>query len=241
MANCVIHPVPLVEIALDKSVMTYWLNYGQPIRVTGYVWYIEGAGERILVDAGSSAEYVSRLRGIPAKDIQPLDSGLDKLGVSLSDIDLIILTHLHYDHVAQASQFPKARFLVQRDELEFAQNPHPVFASVYIKELFEELNFEVVNGDTKISEEVSVLSTPGHSPGGQSVSIKTAQGVVIIAGLCTIRENFEPSSPVTLPVITPGVHINALKAYDSLLRVKEMADVVVPLHEPEFQQKRRIP
>ncbi len=239
MANCVIHPIPLFEGKRYKSHWTYLIYSGQQTTTVQYVWYIEGTKETILVDAGSNSEYAARL-GYQYKEIQTLDSGLDKLGLSLGDIDLVILTHLHYDHVAQASQFPKARFLVQRDELEFARSPHPVFALAYPKAFFDGLNFEVIDGDTRVCDEVSVLKTPGHTPGGQSVSIKTAQGIAIISGLCTIRENFEPINKTT-PVITPGIHTNPLDAYDSLLRIKEMADIVVPLHDPEYLQTAGVP
>ena len=243
MAGCVIHPIPLVEVKLEKSLITYGLHFGQLATLIGYIWYIEGARDRILVDATGGVEYMSRVRGIPAKNIQTLDAGIGRLGIGPDDIDLVIVTHLHFDHVAQAGQFPKAKLLIQRDELEFAQNPHPAAASGYPKEFFEGLDFEVISGDTRICEEVSVLSTPGHSPGGQSVSVKTAQGIAIIAGLCTIWENFEPASPMkeTTPVIAPGINTNSLDAYDSLLRIKELADIVVPLHDPEFQQKSSIP
>ncbi|GAI41149.1 unnamed protein product, partial [marine sediment metagenome] len=194
------------------------------------------------LDAGGDVEYVTTVVDV-TREFQTLDSGLSKLGISFGDIDLVILTHLHADHVAQAHRFPKARFLVQKDELEFAQNPHPSFTWIYCKEFYSGLDFEVISGDVKICEEVSVISTPGHTPGGQSVVIKTAQGTAIISGLCTIRENFEPPPPIkeTMPVITPGIHTNPIEAYDSLLRIKKMADIVIPLHEVEFAQKSTIP
>ncbi len=239
MADCIIHPIPVCKGERDRSVWTYLRNFGQPITVGQYVWYIQGTKETILVDAGSSTEHAAKL-GQSYKEVQTVDSGLSKLGLSTGDIDLVILTHLHYDHVAQASRFPKARFLIQKDELAFARNPHPVFALAYPKAFFDGLRFEVIDGDTRVCDEVSVLKTPGHTPGGQSVSIKTAQGIVIISGLCTIRENFEPIDKTT-PVITPGIHTNSLDAYDSVLRIKEMADIVVPLHDPEYLQKTSIP
>ena len=245
MANCIIHPIPLFQFQAAKSLVMYRASSDQQVTLCVYAWYIEGTEEKILVDPGGGAEYIlNYLRpGEEVKDIQTLDSGLSKLGLSFSDIDLVIVTHLHFDHVAQASRFPKAKILIQREELEFAQHPHPVAASDYPKEFFEGVNFEVISGDVKICEGVSVLSTPGHSPGGQSVSINTAQGVAIIAGLCTIQENFEPPSPQsrTMLVTPPGVHINALQAYDSVLRIKEMADIIVPPHEPEFLEKSSIP
>jgi len=241
MANCIIHPIPLYQSKGDKSMMTYLVNVGQQGTRGSYVWYIEGAREKILVDAGSSVEAYLRIMGIQVKEIQTLDSGLSQLGLSFGDIDLVILTHLHHDHVAQASRFPNARFLIQRNELEFAQNPHPSVAWYYYKGFFDGLNYEVISGDTKICEEVSVISLPGHTPGGQSVTIKTTQGIIIISGLCTVRDNFEPPPPITLPVIPSGIHTNTIDAYDSLLRIKEMPEIGVPNHDPEYFQKSSNP
>jgi N-acyl homoserine lactone hydrolase len=243
MTHCVIHPIPILESWLDKSLMTYRMNFGQTISSIGYVWYIEGLKEKILIDAGASARYLSEVRGMPAREIQTLESGLGKLGIRFSDIDLVIFTHLHHDHVAEARRFSRAKFLVQKIELEFALNPHPSVAAQYNREFFEGLPFEALNGDTQLSDGLSVLFTPGHTPGGQSVRVKTEKGTAIVTGLCTIRENFEPPSPLakTMPVITPGMHTNALEAYDSAVRIKEAGSIILALHEPEFQQRSSVP
>jgi N-acyl homoserine lactone hydrolase len=242
VGNCVIFPIPLWVSSSDKSGMTYLANLGQSVCVTGYVWYIQGTKERILVDAGGDAEHIMKVRGQPAYNIQTLESGLNKVGISISDVDLIIQTHLHHDHVALASRFPKARILVQRDELEFARNPHPLFRFSYVQEFIDGLNFEVINGDVQVSEEISVLLTSGHSPGGQSVSIKTEQGTAIISGFCCVRENFgAPVGKMSSPVIAPTIHTNLFEAYNSMVRIKEEADIIVPLHDPEFLMKSRIP
>ena len=207
MANCIIRPIPIVRTLEDRSRMTYRLNMGEKINFANYAWYIEGAREKTLVDTGGTIEFFAK-QGALDKAIQTLDTGLSNLGVGFDDVELVILTHLHQDHVAQAPRFTKARFLVQKDELEFALNPHPAVAVSFNKEYFEGLNFEIISGDIKISDEISVISTPGHTPGGQSVCVKTAQGTVVIAGLCSLFENFEPPPPLneTMPVIAPTYH-----------------------------------
>jgi len=239
MADCIIHPIPLFEGKRYLSHWSYLANSGQQVNTVQYVWYIEGSKETIVVDAGSNNKYAARL-GYSYREIQTLDSALGKLGLRPDDIELVILTHLHYDHVAQATRFPRARFLVQKDELEFARNPHPVFALAYPQTFLDGLNFEIIDGDSRVCDEISVIKTPGHTPGGQSVRIETAQGTAVIPGLCTMRENFEPVNK-TVPVITPGIHTNPLDAYDSVLRIKEMADIIVPLHDPENRHKTAIP
>ena len=111
------------------------------------------------------------------------------------------------------------------------------------KSLLEGLDFQVVDGDAKIVEGVSILSTPGHTRGGQSVVVDTAKGKVVISGLCTIRDNFDPPEPIRnlMPVIPPGIHLDAREAFDSLMKIKREADIIVPLHEAEFASQSTIP
>ena len=125
MSHCIIWPIPLVEMTIDKSMMTYRLNFGEPFTQIVYIWYIEGPKEKILVDGGVSADYFVKKRGMPARDIQTLKEGLEKFGLKKTDIDMVILTQLHHDHVAQAKEFTNAKFLIQKTELEFGLNPHP--------------------------------------------------------------------------------------------------------------------
>ena len=236
MANYVVHPIPLARTTLDKSSLTYRRNFGQPYTQLSYIWYLEGPGPKIIVDAGVNSEYLAKVRGIPTTDIQSVAEGLEKFGVSPEDIDIVLITHLHHDHVAQGSQFTNARFIVQEAELDGASNPHPTVAPQYPKHFFAGLNFETITGDKEICDGVSVISTPGHTVGGQSVVVNTSKGKVIICGLCTIQENFEPPENVrkTTPVIPCGVFVNLFDTYDSLLRIKNSADIVVSLHDPKF-------
>jgi glyoxylase-like metal-dependent hydrolase (beta-lactamase superfamily II) len=241
MKNCAIHPIPIFESSLDKSLMTYRMNFGQQVRTVGYVWLIDGLSQKVLVDAGASVRYALS-RGMDAKEIQSLEKGLTNLGITFDDIETIIFTHLHHDHVAEARRFTKARLFVQKAELEFARNPHPSVAAAYPEEFLEGLDFETIDGDAQISEEISVLLTPGHSPGGQSVVVRGGERKAVISGLCTIREIFEPPPEIAklMPVITPGMHTNALEAYDSILRIKGAAEIVIPNHEPDLQSCTRI-
>jgi glyoxylase-like metal-dependent hydrolase (beta-lactamase superfamily II) len=102
-------------------------------------------------------------------------------------------------------------------------------------------NFELVEGDTDIAAGVKTLLTPGHTPGSQSVAVTTDKGTAIISGLCCVSDNLYPPEELGAPVICPGIHTNAAQAFDSLLKVKQMADIAVPLHDVKFSCKGTIP
>lgn len=243
MKHCTICPIPIWVSPSDKSHMTYFANLGQSVCVTGYIWYIEGEKEKIVVDSGGDTEHLARI-GITAHNLQSLEDGLNKAGITAQDVDLIIQTHLHFDHTAFASKFPNARVIVQKRELDFARNPHPVLAGLYDPKLFNHLKLEVVDGDFKISDDINILFTPGHSPGCQSVSIKTDKGTAVIAGPCSILENYNPPplpDGTKLPAIAPAIHSDPFQAYDSLLRIKELADIILPVHDPSFLTRSIIP
>ena len=243
MADLYIRPVPLCKGLRDRSQWTYRIGYGQKVGACNYVWYIEGAGRGILVDCGASAE-LFRKRGRPDEDIQSLEQGLNKAGIGFEDIETIILTHLHWDHVANASRFPHATFILQRKELDFAVNPHPAIAPAYDMAPLTNSKLEVIDGNQEIVEGVRVLLTPGHSPGGQSVTVQTPRGLAVITGFCCALENFFPppeAAKMGFEIVAPGIHTDMLRAYDSVRYVKDLADVVLPLHEPAFQGMDRIP
>jgi N-acyl homoserine lactone hydrolase len=234
-------PMLIVEETNDKSMMTYLMDVGTPISIGVYIWLIEGASKNVLVDAGCSAEFLSGI-GFPAKQISTQEQELAKLGLTVDDIDLVILTHLHVDHARDAGKFKQATFVVQKSELEFAANPHPIQAGWFAQVPADRL--WIVDGDEEILDGIRVLHTPGHTPGTQSVLIETDQGRVCLSGQCTIRDNVDPPDALKqmgVVAITPGIHTNAMQAYDSLIRIQESADQVVPLHDIAYRSVDSIP
>jgi N-acyl homoserine lactone hydrolase len=234
-----IRPLAITELEGPMPGLTYLSGFGETATSTGYIWYIEGSEENMVVDTGGKAETLSML-GFPAKDMQSPEDALGRLGLKCEDIDTVILTHLMFDHFEYARKFKNAKFIVQKEELDYARNPHPLMQYFYmpIQNLLDEVNFDIIEGDKEIIKGVSVLLTPGHSPGSQSVRIKTEKGIAVITGFCCIKENFEEG---IWPVTPPGIHINATQAYDSMLEVKEIADIIIPLHEPTFAKREVIP
>jgi len=169
---------------------------------------------------------------------------LAKVGLKFDDIDILILTQMHLDHVEYARLFRKAKIIIQKKEYDFATNPHPLWAGVYVKDMFANLrNVELVDGDAEITKGVSVLFTPGHTPGTQSVMITSSKGNIILCGLCTIKDNLYPPGELKnlVSFITPGIHTDTMQAYDSMKRIKNTAAHAIPLHDIEFTFRDSIP
>lgn len=103
---------------------------------------------------------------------------------------------------------------------------------------------ETVTADREIVPGLRVIHTPAHTEGGLTVLVDTPSGLAAITGFCVIRENFEPPREVRameLEVIPPGTHVNVYEAYDIVKRVKGLADILLPLHEPAFAAVETIP
>jgi len=233
-----IYPILTCQMKIDKGIFTYLRNYGEKILVPTWAWLIEGADEPILVDTGCSLEGFMEYSVLSTGGEEgiPIESFLQKRGISMSDIKKIIITHLHIDHCLNARKFPEATIIVQEEELKFARNPHPLFSAIYNDAWYEGLHFKTIQGDTEIIPGVKAIFTPGHSAGGQSVSITTEQGEAVITGFCVLDDNFSGKAD-----IIPGPHVDPLKAYDSIVKLRKMADMLIPLHSQRLLNVESLP
>ena len=247
MAEYEIIPLVLGKLPIDKSFMTYLSGCGTRIELSVVSFYVKGGNKNILVDTGAPVKGTEKYWSIePMSEVQTFEEALGKQGLKPKDIDIVIQTHLHWDHVANTAKCTRAKAIVQEDELRFALAPHPLQAGMYGVEFLQGLKFQLVRGDTEIVDGIKVLLTPGHTPGSQSVAIETTKGTAIIAGFCCVRETFEvsPDDMQAIPgwlVYTPGIHTDALAAFDNAVKIKGLADILVPNHEPELVEIEKIP
>ncbi len=238
----VIHPIVMGTKVFDKGMMTYQHDYGKPFTIPIYSWYIEGGDTKILVDTGEmqpirSADREKAIGG----PIYTFEEGLAKYGLTPADINVIIHTHLHNDHCENDYKCENAEIYVHEKELEHIHNPHPLdfrYLEDYIEDVEENGQLRVITEEEKeILPGIRVLHTPAHTEGGLTVFVDTAQGTVALTGFCVIEENLNPPAEIRaqeMEVIPPGTCINPAQAYDIMLRVKSLADIVVPLHEPHY-------
>ncbi|HIC91266.1 MAG TPA: N-acyl homoserine lactonase family protein [Syntrophaceae bacterium] len=237
MKEYVIYPLVVGAKETDQGIMTYLHSYGKRIWIPMYVFYIEGGDKKILVDTGLEQfmvpPEVSQRYGI---EILEFEDALAKVNLKPEDVEIIIHTHLHNDHCENDYKCKNAKVYVQKAEFDFFKNPHPVDHR-YFSDLLDGMDVITMEGDQEIVEGISVMLTPGHTPGGQSVIINTAKGKAVITGFCCNYENF----PKVGPPIIPGVHLNAIDVYESIHKVKKLGGILIPLHDLSIGRMRRIP
>ncbi|HEY2812394.1 MAG TPA: N-acyl homoserine lactonase family protein [Acidimicrobiales bacterium] len=108
-----------------------------------------------------------------------IDAALAAHGHDINEVRLIINSHLHFDHCGNNYRFPGVPIYVQASELDATRAPHYT-VSEWVD--FEGAEYAVIDGDAQVASGVRILSTPGHSPGHQSVVFDTAAGAVVLAG-----------------------------------------------------------
>ncbi len=142
--------------------------------------------ENILIETGIGDKIPDKFKEIyKVEKEKELIQSLEDTGVSSEDIDIVILTHLHFDHCGwntrRASDgrivptFKNARYFIQKAEWERALNPDPRSKASYLRENFLPLeeygNLRLISGDTEITEGIEVILTGGHTQGHQVVLI----------------------------------------------------------------------
>ena len=209
--------------------MTYQKGYGKRIWLPIWAFLVRGDKHNILVDTGldenelfTPAGFIEETGLTPAS----LVDCLAKENLTVSDIDIIINTHLHDDHCGNNSLFGKAVFYVHKSEVDFCNAPHPLDHR-YDNYFIEGQTFTFVENGQEIIPGINVMHSPGHTLGCLSVKIKTGEGAAVITGFCCNQENF----PENGPAVCPGVHLDAMVAWESIQKVKDLGMIILPMHD----------
>ena len=218
---------------VDQGIMTYQRGYGTRIWLPmwSFVLREQAAPNRILLVDTGLEDFVAPEEFAAETGLTALlmEDALKQQGLSPDDVWGVINTHLHDDHCGNNPMFPKARFFVQKAEIEACRHPHPLdyrYDAAYV----EDLDLVPLDGDATIVPGLSVALTPGHTPGSQTVLVETPDGKAVITGMWSNGENY----PATGPAVCPGVHCDAFAAYDTAQRLKDMREhgaVLYALHD----------
>ena len=141
----------------------------------------------------------------------PIKSAFKQIGkIFPDDVDMVVLTHCHTDHIGNVSLFKNAAVYVHEGE----ECTIP--------------NAKIVKEDTEIAKGVRLVHTPGHSDGSMSVFVEADRRYAIVGDAAPLKDNFTKR-------IIPALHTDAEAARASLENIAEWADVVVPGHDKPFK------
>ncbi len=132
---------------------------------------MRSGGKLIIVDTGLQAPDGTLLRQ------------MEERGVDRETVDLVVLTHLHPDHVGWnlsggSPTFPGARYLVPRADWDYWTQPSVLADSPHVRDQvmpLEELDvMDLIEGEYAVTDEITTVETPGHTPGHISLAIVSA-------------------------------------------------------------------
>lgn len=162
---------------------------------------VEEPGRRILAEAGIGVFFDPKLRdrfGVEETEHVLLDN-LRALGLGPSDVDVVVLSHLHFDHAGglltafragepAALVFDRARFVVGRGAWERAKRPHARDRASFIPELVALLEgcgrLEIVDGERSevLGPDYRFHLSEGHTPGLALLEVPSDEGPIVFAG-----------------------------------------------------------
>ena len=198
---------------------------------------IEHESGLVLIDTGAGNKENEKYHDIYGvenageNDATQLEDGLRDLRAQPADIAIVINTHLHFDHAGGNTTrtadgkilptFPKARYVVQAGEYEYATHTNERTAASYFPHNFapvkESGQFDFVRGETEIVKGISVVPTPGHVPWHQGIKIESEGEIAFY-----LADLAPTTSHLPLPWIM-GYDVEPLVTLESKRRILKQA------------------
>jgi len=237
-----IKPIKIGEIYGDYSFNVSGMHMGKTGWVPSFAWYITNGPKHILVDTGfGDPEFVAKHQMLfKVRVKKPIEELFAELDINPDSINIVIFTHLHWDHCGTAKIFKNAEFYIQRDEICFALAPPDFTAiafhspSIGIEPEWLRVQFQLLDGDIEIEKGISLIKTPGHTPGHQSVIIDMGRKKYGIAGdLFPLYANLKGLHGVKF---LPPYCMNYIDWYHSARKFNSMCDEILPSHDTSIDE-----
>ena len=220
------------SIANDESVWTPGENVGRSIEFSSTCWLVKHRSEWLLWDTGVPEAALNDPRGwstLPKLIVYHLDKSLTdqlaEIGLKPRDIARVAISHTHGDHIGNVGLFPDSTILMQRAEYSWIHssdgpndNVNQLMALAR-KLLGTPKNLELIDGDTDVFGDGSVVlvSTPGHTPGSQSllVHLKNSGFIILSGDVVHLEGNFKRD-------IVPSLNTNKADSIASMEKIRQM-------------------
>jgi N-acyl homoserine lactone hydrolase len=220
------------SLANDESVWTPGENIGKSIEFSSTCYLIRHGSSSLMWDTGVPEATIGDPKGwstLPKLIVYHLDrtitSQLAEIGLKTGDIDYVAISHTHGDHIGNVKLFPDATVLLQRAEYDWINSAPPSDPNlnqlvILARQLMgQPKNLKLIEGDFDVFGDGSVIliSTPGHTPGSQSLMVHLANsGYIVLSGdVVHLEENFEKN-------IVPALNVDKAQSLASMQRVRDI-------------------
>ncbi len=220
------------SLANDESVWTPGENVGRSIQFSSTCWLIKHRSDWLLWDTGVPEATLNDPRGwstLPKLIVYHLDKSvtdqLAEIGLKPDDIGRVAISHTHGDHIGNVALFPNATIVMQRAEYSWIHSPNGSNDNVnQLMALARKLlgtpkNLQLIDGDIDVFGDgsVTLVFTPGHTPGHQSLLVHLQNsGFIILSGdVVHLEENFEKN-------IVPSLNTNKAESIASMEKVRQL-------------------
>ncbi len=215
-----------------------------------FTFLVEGGDSLLLVDTGMAWTERANAYHHPGSWQDPgmaIHEQLEKIGYKPEDIDIVVFTHLHWDHMFYMDKFTNATLVAHEREYAFAMDPIPLYYKSYehpalgIVRPFEGLEIKTVKGETEIMPGVRVFESFGHSPGHISVEVDTKDGSYICAGdSIFVLGNLNEIPELHYNITPPGRFYNIVETWKSIENQKARAkdtSFLLLCHDKELEER----
>ncbi len=166
---------------------------------------------------------------------------LKREGVDPAEVDLVLLTHLHYDHCSNAKLFPNARFVVsERGWVSTLAPKHlkmvpdvlfPRDVLAYLASQARDRLILASDDEREVAPGIDAFYMGGHTMCSQAFRVNTIQGPAILTGdTISLYDNLVRDCPV-------GLNVNLIECYDAMDKVRKQDGLVIPAHDPGLLQR----
>jgi len=191
------------------------------------VLLVEDGKRRTLIDNGAGTKWDAKQRDIYGFTVKSAAELLEPAGLQPSDIDVVLDSHLHFDHAGGNTEFaadaglvpsfPNARYVVQKGELDFARSDNERIRASYVRDNFEPVAaagmFDCVTGDARVDDRIDVMLAPGHTPFLHVPVIRTGEHTIAF-----LSDLVPTASHVPYPYIM-GYDLEPLRTLESKKRI----------------------
>lgn len=225
------------SLVIDASQVFWHRDIGTEVRFPVYSVLIETDDKKIMFDTGYDLEHVKKVLPFEKPEQTPdqtIPGQLAKVGLKPEDIDIVINSHFHFDHVGGNKYLTNAQVLVHKQELRQALVPEP-FEQLGYSDLsfdFDKSKYKFISGDYLVAPGIWLYETPGHTVGHYSmlVEMKNSPSMLFAGDAAYTHRSVSDC-------IVGGFHLDPVASVDSLRRLEYLARVegadLYPSHEME--------